>query len=68
MFELKRRFRKDHNIIYRRIAQECLLVPIRQQAADLSCIYVFNPVVDRVSGYLLELKPEPDFWQVIDAF
>ncbi len=34
--------------MYRQIADECLLVPIRQQVADLQYIYVLNPVANRI--------------------
>ena len=40
--------------MYRRIAGECLLVPIRNQMADLNYIYVLNPVADRI-------------WELIDG-
>lgn len=45
---LRRRFRKDPDFVYRRIAGECLLVPIRNKMADLNYIYVLNPVADRI--------------------
>jgi hypothetical protein len=34
--------------VHRRIADECLLVPIRHQVADLHYIYVLNPVANRI--------------------
>ena len=34
--------------MYRRIADECLLVPIRQKVADLQNIYVLSPVANRI--------------------
>lgn len=37
-------YQKDSNIVYRRIANEYILVPIRQQVADLNCIYVLNEI------------------------
>ncbi|OGP69761.1 MAG: hypothetical protein A2Y80_10450 [Deltaproteobacteria bacterium RBG_13_58_19] len=45
---LQQRFRKDPDFVYRRIAQECLVVPIRHQVGDLNYIYVLNPVADRI--------------------
>lgn len=51
---LQRRFQKDPNLVYRRIDDECLLVPIRNQMADLTYIYVLNPVADRI-------------WELIDG-
>lgn len=37
-------YQKDPNIVFRRIADEFILVPIRQKVADLNCIYVLNEV------------------------
>jgi hypothetical protein len=51
---LEKRFNKDPNFVYRRIADECILVPIRRQVADLNYIYVLNPVADRI-------------WELIDG-
>ncbi len=51
---LQQRFRKDPDFVYRRIADECLLVPIRRQAVDLNYIYVLNPLADRI-------------WELIDG-
>ena len=45
---LGKRFNKDPSFVYRRIADECILVPIRRQVADLNYIYVLNPVADRI--------------------
>lgn len=45
---LQQRFRKDPDFVYRRVAQECLLVPMRRQAVDLNYIYVLNPLADRI--------------------
>ena len=51
---LEKRFNKDPNFVYRRIVDECLLVPIRHQVADLTYIYVLNPVGERI-------------WELIDG-
>lgn len=51
---LEKRFTRDPNFVYRRIADECLLVPIRHQVADLNYIYVLNPVAGRI-------------WELIDG-
>jgi hypothetical protein len=51
---LEKRFTKDPNFVYRRIAGECLLVPIRHQIADLNYIFVLNSVADRI-------------WELIDG-
>lgn len=37
-------YQKDSNIVFRKIASEYILVPIRQQVADLNCIYVLNEI------------------------
>jgi hypothetical protein len=42
------RFAPDPTFVYRRIADECLLVPIRQKVADLQYIYVLSPVANRI--------------------
>lgn len=39
-----KRFSKDPNMVYRRIGEQCLLVPIRRQTADLTDIYELNPL------------------------
>ena len=51
---LQRRFRKDPDFVYRRIADECLLVPTRRQVVDLNYIYMLNPLADRI-------------WELIDG-
>jgi hypothetical protein len=45
---LQQRLRKEPGFVYRRIADERLLVPIRRRQADLNYIYVLNPVADRI--------------------
>ena len=45
---LSQRFSQDPTFVYRRIADECLLVPIRHQVADLQYIFVLNPVANRI--------------------
>lgn len=45
---LDKRFSKDPDLVYRRIGDECLLVPIRSQTADLNYIFVLNPVGGRI--------------------
>jgi len=39
---LEARYEKDPNIVYREIAGEAILVPIRKRAADLESIYTLN--------------------------
>lgn len=47
-------YQKDSNIVFRKIADEFILVPIRQKVADLNCIYILNE-----SGALI--------WELIDG-
>ena len=37
-------YKKNQDIVFRQIGDECILVPIRQNSADLSSIYTLNPV------------------------
>lgn len=41
---LDRRYTKDPNIVFRKIADECILVPIKQRASDVDSIYNINEV------------------------
>lgn len=45
---LSQRFSPDPTFVYRRIADDCLLVPIRQPEAGQQCIYVLNPMANRI--------------------
>ncbi|MBN1658213.1 MAG: PqqD family protein [Anaerolineae bacterium] len=45
---LDARYRKDPSIVYREIAGEAILVPIRRRTADLESIYTLNPVAARI--------------------
>ena len=54
MNNLNNTYQKDSNIVYRKIADEYILVPIRQQVADLNCIYTLNEI-----GALI--------WELIDG-
>ena len=51
---LEARYEKDPNIVYREIAGEAILVPIRKRAADLESIYTLNEVGARI-------------WELIDG-
>ncbi len=42
------RFAPDPTFVHRRIADECLLVPIRQKVVDLQYIYVLSAVANRI--------------------
>ena len=44
MFELSQRYQKNPEMVARQIAGELILVPIRQNVADMDCIYTLNPV------------------------
>ena len=45
---LERRFGRDPCIVSRKIADEFILVPIRQKAGDLESIYTMNEVASRI--------------------
>ena len=42
------RYQRDSNVVYREIAEERILVPIRKQVADMACIYVLNETGARI--------------------
>ena len=54
---LKRRFAKDSSIVSRKIADEFILVPIRQKAGDLDSIYTMNEVATRIWELIDGQKP-----------
>jgi hypothetical protein len=37
-------YEKNPDFIYRRIVDESILVPVRQEVADMDCVYTLNPV------------------------
>ena len=45
---LNRRFYKEDTIVHRKIAEECILVPISSKTEDLDSIYTLNEVGARV--------------------
>jgi hypothetical protein len=47
-------YRKAADIVFRKVAGEFILVPIRHQAGDLECIYTLNEVAARA-------------WELIDG-
>ena len=51
---VEQRYRKSPDIVFRSIAHEVILVPIRHNAADLQSIYTLNEVGARI-------------WQLIDG-
>jgi hypothetical protein len=40
----EKRFQKDSSIVSRRIADEVILVPIRQRVGEVECLYTLNEV------------------------
>lgn len=44
MIENNIEFERNPDFIYRKIADEVVLVPIHQQVADMDCIYTLNSV------------------------
>lgn len=48
------RYVRNEDYIFRKIVDELVLVPIRQDVADMDCIYTMNPVAaflwDRLDG------------------
>ena len=45
---LERVFKKSDAIVFRRIGDECILVPIRQGVGDLESIYTLNETAARI--------------------
>jgi len=45
---LERCYEKDPNIVFRAIAGEMILVPIRRRTADLQSIYTLNETAGRI--------------------
>ena len=46
--QLDSRFQRDPNMVFRKIDNECLLVPIRNNHAELDGIFVLNEVGQRI--------------------
>jgi hypothetical protein len=42
--DLEKRYRRNANFVYRKIEDETILVPIRDNVGDMSCIYNLNEV------------------------
>jgi len=51
---LEKRFSKDPSIVFRKVADEFILVPIKQKASDVESIYTMNDVASRI-------------WELIDG-
>ena len=43
-----KRFARDPSMVFRRIAEECILVPIRRNVGDVESIYTLNQVGARI--------------------
>ena len=41
-------FERDPNVVYREIAGEAILVPIRKNVADTACVYMLNETSARI--------------------
>jgi hypothetical protein len=54
MHYLERCYEKNPDIVFRKIADEYILVPIRQNSGDLESIYTLNEVAARI-------------WELIDG-
>lgn len=44
MAQAEARYERNPDVIYRRIVEESILVPVYQEVADMDCIYTLNPV------------------------
>ena len=42
--DLNQRYKRDQHFVYRKIENETLLVPIKDNVGDMSCIYNLNEV------------------------
>lgn len=51
MEDLNKVYKRSPDVVFRRIGNECVLVPIRQNAADLNSVYTLNAV----SAFIWEL-------------
>jgi len=48
MESLDKVYRRSDEIVFRKIGEECILVPIRQGASDLESIYTLNETAARI--------------------
>lgn len=58
-------YSQDENVVARRIADEVILVPIRQDVADLQCIYTLNEAGARIWELVDGLRSVEEIGQVI---
>jgi hypothetical protein len=45
---LEKRFSKNPSVVFRKVADEFILVPIKQKASDVESIYTMNDVASRI--------------------
>ena len=45
---LQKKYTKDPNIVFRKIVNECILVPVKQKADELDSIFTLNNVGSRI--------------------
>lgn len=55
MAQEEAQYERNPDYIFRRIVDEMVLVPIRQDVADMDCIYTMNPV----GSFIWERLDEP---------
>ena len=51
---LQKKYTKDPNIVFRKVVDECILVPVKQKADELDSIFTLNNVGSRI-------------WELIDG-
>lgn len=44
MIDLKQRYQREENFVLRRIEEETILVPIKDNVGDMGCIYSLNEI------------------------
>jgi hypothetical protein len=60
MIEVNKKFQKSSSMVGRKVANELILVPIRQNIAALEYIYTLNEVAGRVWELLDSCKTIPE--------
>jgi len=45
---LEKRYSKDPSVVFRKVADEFILVPIKQKASEVESIYTMNDVASRI--------------------
>ena len=62
---LEKRYTKDPNIVSRKIADEFILVPIKQKAGEVDSIYTMNEVGSRIWELIDGEKPLSEIRDVL---